>query len=75
MRSGRSVKVFGGARPGGRHRIAIQARGKNGKFKTVKTVTSNGAGYVYVRLGFRKTWRLTWQDGAARQYSRTAGVV
>ncbi len=75
VKSGRSVKVFGGARPGGKHRIAIQAKTKSGKFKTVKTVTSNGSGYVYARLGARKTWRLTWVSGATRFYSRVAGVV
>ena len=62
VKSGRSVKVFGGARPGGRHRIAIQAKSKSGKYRTVKRVTSNGVGYVYARLGYRKTWRLTWVE-------------
>lgn len=75
VKSGRSVKVFGGARPGGRHTIAIQARAKNGKFKTVKHVRSNGVGYVYSRLGYRKTWRITWVSAGKRYYSRIAGVV
>jgi hypothetical protein len=74
VRSGKSVKVFGGARPGGAHTVRVQARGKSG-FKTVKTVTTNGAGYLYVRLGYRKSWRLTWTSGGTTFVSRIAGVV
>lgn len=72
--SGRRVRVFGGGRPGGKHRITIQARGRRGPFKTVATRTTNGSGYLSTVLRYHRSWRLTWLDGSFRRYSRVAGV-
>lgn len=75
--AGRShVQVFGQARPArGKVRVAVQRKTK-GKWRTVATVTTNGAGYLNRRLkGHGGQWRLSWTPaGGAALHSRTAGV-
>jgi hypothetical protein len=76
VRSGGSfVKVFGGVRPGGAHTVEVQARDARGRFRKVTSVRTNRAGYLYVRVRARKTWRLKWRTSrGAAAYSRVSGV-
>jgi hypothetical protein len=73
-RHGRSIEVWGGARPAhfakGRQSVAIQFRsGSKGAFKTLKTVAiSNKRGYIDTRVTFRSSGqvRLLWQRFTSR---------
>ena len=64
-----AVKVFGGVRPGGAHTVSVQAR-KGSRWRQVTKVRTNRAGYLYVRLKYRKTWRLV----SGGLVSRVSGV-
>jgi hypothetical protein len=61
---GRSVEIFGQARPGGSRTVRIQFRKKGKKtYKTVVTKRTNRAGYVLVRRRAAKgLWRIAWTD-------------
>jgi hypothetical protein len=83
-RRGRSLEVWGCARPAhlGSGKVAIQfQRGSHGTFKTVKTVTvsvsANSRGYFDVRVAFPASGsvRLAWSDTSGTTYhSRTQQI-
>lgn len=80
VRHGKSVTVFGGARPaqpGLAEQVQIQQRDSNGDFVTLRTVQLNRAGWFTATLPNRKgRWRLAWTPAAGGQtaYSRVAGT-
>jgi hypothetical protein len=76
VRSGASsVRVFGAVRPGGAHRVEVQARDARGRFRKVTSIRTSAAGYLYVRLRARAAWRLKWTTATgAAAYSRVSGV-
>jgi hypothetical protein len=73
-RKGRSIEVWGAARPahffGGRQQVAVQFRsGSKGAFKTLKTVTiNNKRGYIDTRMSFPSSGqvRLLWDGFTSR---------
>jgi hypothetical protein len=82
-RRGRSLEVWGGARPAhfvpGKQQVQIQyQRGSRGVFTTVKTVTVNSTGYFDVRLTFPASGsvRTKWfsPPSAGNIYSRTQKI-
>lgn len=78
VRHGKSVSVFGGARPGDTgmaEQIDIQQADSGGAFATVRTVRLNGAGWFSATLPNRPgAWRLAWTPAAGGQtyFSREA---
>ena len=82
-RHGRSLEVWGGARPAhfvpGKQQVQIQyQRGSRGVFTTVKTVTVNSTGYFDVRVTFPASGsvRTKWfsPPSAGNIYSRTQKI-
>lgn len=49
------VRIFGGVRPGGAHRVTVQATNPGKAWRTARTVRSNGSGYIYIKLATAKT--------------------
>ena len=78
VRHGKSVSVFGGARPGDTgmaEHIDIQQADSSGAFATVRTVRLNRAGWFTATLPNRPgAWRLAWTPAAGGQtyFSREA---
>jgi hypothetical protein len=68
--------VWGGFRPAGKQRVAIQV-GKGSSFKTIKTVKTSKYGYFQVRgikVGSGKQVRLEWSGRGQTTHSRVAKV-
>jgi hypothetical protein len=61
-RSGSGVRVWGQVRPAGGAPQTVQIQNGNRKFKTVKTVRTNGSGYFLTRVSRKpgNKWRLAW---------------
>lgn len=59
-------RFWGQARPGGAHTVQIQHRSGRGAFRTVRRVTTDGAGYFSVRLARRRgQWRYAFSGGVS----------
>jgi hypothetical protein len=57
-------RFWGQVRPGGAHSVAIEHRAGHGRFRTVRRVQTDGAGYFSVRLARRRgQWRYLYTDG------------
>ena len=75
--SGRSrVVVWGQARPGGSHAVAIQRRAPGSKgFANVASARTDAHGYFQKRLPRRAgAYRFTWSDAAGRGASQALSV-
>jgi hypothetical protein len=65
QRKGSRVNLWGLVRPAHRRtRVTVQVRKGGGAWKTLRTVGTNGGGYVTARsaYGARLTWRLQWKS-------------
>jgi hypothetical protein len=76
-RSGKKVRFWGQARPGGAHVVAIEfRRGRRGKYKQLKRLRTDGRGYFAVRLRARSGYfRYRYGGGGASGRTRAQRLV
>jgi hypothetical protein len=63
-RSGSRVALWGLVRPAHKlTRVTVQVRSGNGRWRTLRTLTTNGRGYLTARSSYARdrTWRLQWK--------------
>ena len=56
-----SVEVYGQVRPGASSTVAIQSRATGGAYRTVRTVRTNGNGFLRVGIKARDASKLRWR--------------